>query len=111
MKNIIYLLIGILIGVFITYSLLSFGKKNESTTKYLELNRDILLHNNCLIKAGTQLKIDVGMPEGFTTYILYVNAKSMDGTVKEYPYRSYTIPYWRTSTMKEPLRQDVQKRK
>jgi hypothetical protein len=100
MKNIMFLLIGILVGVFVTYSLLNFRKKRESTTEYLELNRDILLHNNCIIKAGTQLKIDEGMPEGFTRYILYINAKSMAGTINGHPYRNYVIPYWRTSSVK-----------
>ena len=90
MKTVISFILGVMIGGFVVFYLNI--TTNTPNSKYLKTDKDYYLHNGSTIKSGTSLKIDEGMSEGFTRYILYINAKSISGVVVEEKYS--IIPYW-----------------
>ena len=85
-------LIGILTGVIITSFLFWY---NYSDSYYVALKHDYNIENIGTLQAGTKLRFDGAMSEGFTRYVLYVN---VDGGIEVEPAedeRSYLkIPYW-----------------
>ncbi len=63
--------------------------------KYLILKNDSEIRGFGILKKGTKLKIDKGMPEGFTRYILYLNGGGdIKGTVEESKHDFEINPYW-----------------
>ncbi len=88
-KFVLVFIVGIIIGLVLSNYLMF-----SSSTSYVMLNKDYTLENGSLIKKGTKIKIDYGFSEGFTRYIVYINAKRIDGQVEKFNYHNYCIPYW-----------------
>jgi len=92
-KVTIVLVIGILIGVDIAMYANHFNGKEQ--TKYIELNKDFVLHNGSVLKQGTLLRVDECMSEGFTRYQLYVNYKGNNAiNSKVMLKKDLKSPYW-----------------
>jgi|JI91814CRNA_FD_contig_31_723492_length_497_multi_2_in_0_out_0_2 hypothetical protein len=102
MKNITSFSTGVFIGICLTLLMWHYSTKRDAGTNYVVLSHDILLDNSSILKSGTKLRIDEGMSEGFTRYILYVNANRLDARDTIHPHRNCVIPYWKTSTLKSP---------
>ncbi len=63
-----------------------------TSTQYVELLTDYNIDGVGYLRKGTKLRIDKGMPEGLTRYILYLNLKG--GETKLLNKKSSIIPYW-----------------
>ena len=64
-------------------------------SKYIQLTKDYHIGDIGFLKKGTTLRIDRGMDEGFTRYILYLNLSDGQKTDRYYTQHKYTIlPYW-----------------
>ena len=60
---------------------------------YVILKSDYKIADVGNLKKGTVLRIDEGMAEGFTRFILYLNLK--DNDFEKYPHQEKgIIPYW-----------------
>jgi len=96
MKYFLALGLGIIIGIISTITTYYFL---TSDYKYVELEKDYLLANGGILKAGTLVKQDTEFPEGFTQYRLYINVMGFEQDYLK-PYvpekeRSYQIiPIW-----------------
>jgi hypothetical protein len=70
-------------------------QKNHNNP-YVILKSDYKIEGAGYIKKGTILRVDEGMSEGFTRFILYLNLKS--GDYESYPGKENSIiPYWLNS--------------
>jgi len=91
MKNFIT---GFILGIIIVLSFFFFLKNKEKSFKYVQLKEDYSIENIGTLKKGTILRIDEGMSEGFTRYILYLNLKYGETELYETEYPDMIIPYW-----------------
>lgn len=83
--------IGLILGCVITY-IYCLNDNNQEQT-YFELSEDVYIGEIGNLKKGTILKYDDSYPEGFTRFILYLNAKGIK--MKEYKTdENKIIPYW-----------------
>ena len=69
-------------------------KSKYEKQPYFELSEDVYINEVGNLKKGTILKYDDSYSEGFTRFILYLNAKGID--LKEYKDNNNNeiIPYW-----------------
>ena len=92
-KSIVYIL-GLLTGLVIS-AVCWFVFYHEDSKPYVVLNTDCNIEGAGVLQKGTILKIDEGMSEGFTRYILYLNIKGNHYTsLHKTPYENAIIPYW-----------------
>ncbi len=96
MKYILALGAGIVIGIISTITTYYFF---TSDFRYVELEKDYLLANGSILKAGTLIKQDTEFPEGFTQYKLYINVMGFehDGLKPYVPEKEriyQIIPFW-----------------
>ena len=87
--SIFCLIIGIIIGLFFD-SVISCKKKNS----YFKLMEDAHVGEMGSLKKGTLIKYDDSYPEGFTRFVLYLNADDIDLKKVEGVKRNEIIPYW-----------------
>lgn len=92
MKNMFWLILGILVGATSCVIFCRFFSHDER--RYFELQSDYKIETHGTLKKGTLLQYDRSYPEGFTRYIMYVNLK--DTNVKEHKseHEDEIIPYW-----------------
>jgi hypothetical protein len=87
-----YISVGFILGALFMYILPQFF-----VTEIYETTRNVKLSNNSVINKNTHLIKYKKMPEGFTTYILYINTDD-NNNVKRLPnrlkMRNYVMPYW-----------------
>lgn len=88
-SNIISGIVGLALGCVITY----FYSSNEKNEPYFELEEDVQIGEIGNLKKGTLLRYDDSYPEGFTRFILYLNAKEVD-LKKSEEADNEIIPYW-----------------
>ena len=89
-SNIVSGIIGLALGCAITY----FYSSKEKNEPYFELSEDVQIGEIGNLKKGTLLKYDDSYPEGFTRFILYLNAKEVDFKKSEDTADDEIIPYW-----------------
>lgn len=88
-NSIISALVGLILGSIVTYIYCS----NDEAPAYFELSEDVYIGEIGNLKKGTIVRYDESYPEGFTRFILYLNAKGID--LKEYKTeKNEIIPYW-----------------
>lgn len=80
-------LMGGLLGAVLLQFYFYFPKKNN----YVILQQDYNIEDVGVLKKGTKLKIDKGMSEGFTRYVLYLNFK---GGNTQPSIEKGIVPYW-----------------
>ena len=88
---------GFVLGVIITLAFCFFIVLKNMQFKYVQLKEDYKIEDVGTLKKGTILRIDEGMSEGFTRYILYLNLGDGDEVEiyePKYPYLNLIIPYW-----------------
>lgn len=96
--------LGLVLGLLIL-GVYRYKTDNNSEYVYFKLKNDYCIGNIGYLKSGTLLKVDEGMSEGFTRFILYLNIS--DGEeVEKYntKEKDMIIPYWlnvKDSTCKE----------
>jgi len=87
-------ILGFVLGllVFIVYT----NKIGTNTGgSYYKLKKDYCIDNVGILKSGTILKVDEGMSEGFTRFILYLNVSDGEDVEKyETKEKDMIIPYW-----------------
>jgi hypothetical protein len=99
-KGLVFLL-GILLGIYISY----IGYKFIHGNKYAILNQDYQLSNGGVLKKGTKIKYNSTFSEGFEQYTLYLNMSSSINNDFTFEKESFTvIPYW-----VEPFSEDTNK--
>lgn len=87
--------IGLVIGWIAGREMEAGGYFGEDGTTFYEANRDILLENGSTISAGSKLRLDRQMPEGFTRLTLTVNTEEIDAfSVDDRGRPHETKPYW-----------------
>lgn len=79
--------IGILLGGAVTYFLIN----STLETRYVTLMQDYKIEGVGVLHKGAKLKIDEGMSEGFTRYILFLNLK---GGNTKLSIEKGIVPYW-----------------
>ncbi len=89
-SNVISGITGLLLGCIITYFYLSI----ENHEAYFELKEDVHIGEIGNLKKGTLIRYDDSYPEGFTRFILYLNAKGVDLKEVKEKDKSEIIPYW-----------------
>tara|TARA_B110000259_G_C13707857_1_gene279156 strand:+ start:270 stop:560 length:291 start_codon:yes stop_codon:yes gene_type:complete len=88
-NSIISAFVGLILGSIVTYIYCL----NEEAPTYFELSEDVYIGEIGNLKKGTIVRYDDSYPEGFTRFILYLNAKGID--LKEYETdKDEIIPYW-----------------
>ncbi len=92
-KLLLFFCFGIVVGILISCGLLILYSNSTSTT-YVTLGKDAILDNNSILKKGTEIRVDEGMSEGFTRYILYLNAKHLEGSIAKKDTINIIKPYW-----------------
>jgi hypothetical protein len=86
---------GIVIGALATVTIVYFlSDRKEPAKKYVQLTADYAIADVGTLNKGTVLKVDEGMSEGFTRYILYLNLKGDNVTVYKTEHPDEIIPYW-----------------
>ena len=89
--------INFFLGVILGLLVFGFAFKAEKSKEniYFRLKKDYCIDNYGYLKSGTILKVDEGMSEGFTRYILYLNISDAE-EVGEYTTKEndMIIPYW-----------------
>lgn len=93
-SNIISVLVGIAIGLTITYAYSIITKSKDSEELYFELMEDVSITDFGTLKRGVILKYDDSYPEGFTRYILYLNAKGIKTKKYKKTNDREIIPFW-----------------
>lgn len=90
MNKLVFLIIGIAIGLIFSNVFNFFDSKNH---EYYVLNSDYYGENKSVLKKGTKISYDQAFSEGFSRYILYINIK--DSEVPEIEKREKNIyPFW-----------------
>lgn len=92
-KNLTFGIIGLILGCVITYFYTS-GKTNNEGKTYFELKEDVYIGEIGNLKKGTLIKYDDSYPEGFTRFILYLNAKGINLEESKEADENEIIPYW-----------------
>ena len=87
---------SVLIGLIVSRVLYF---KISRDVKYVELLQNYWIEDIGYLKKGTILKIDEGMSEGFTRYILYLNLKGKETKLYNHNKYYYIIPYWLRDSM------------
>lgn len=90
MKITITFVLGIILGIAATLTYIYYSNSYH----YAKLTTDVEIINVGTLKKGTILRIDKGMDEGFTRYILYLNFKSDKVEKVETENRYIVKPYW-----------------
>ena len=86
---------GLLIGGIFGRELQAGGYFGENGTTFYEATRDIQLENGSTISAGSKLRLDRQMPEGFTRLTLTVNTEETDAFSVDDSGRPHEVaPYW-----------------
>lgn len=81
------LIIGIVVGVWVCFMI-------KAKSLYFELSEDAVIEGVGNLKKGTLIKYDDSYPEGFTRFVLYLNADDIDLKKVEGTKRNEIIPYW-----------------
>ncbi len=93
MRILFFFIIGVIVGAIgmtiIRYDTNASLKEHP----YFVLNTDCKIEGAGTLKKGTLLKIDNGMDEGYTRFILYLNAKGIDIAKVDTLKPSVIIPY------------------
>ncbi len=92
-NNVVSALIGLVLGCVISYFYLSNKSEGKEQT-YFELTEDVYISEVGNLKKGTILKYDDSYPEGFTRFVLYLNAKGIDLKKQKKANDNEIIPYW-----------------
>ena len=91
MKQIIILLIGIALGVFIA----KYFNIIPTTNKLVKTKKDYFIDNIGYIKKGTILKVDGNFSESFTRYVLYLNISDGENLDRiDSKKENLITPYW-----------------
>jgi len=90
-SKIIIFIIGAIFGAGIIYLI---NSANVNSPKYFQLKNDYRIGIVGNLKKGTILRLDKGMSEGFTRYILYLNLKYDDVGDYTIEKKDEIIPYW-----------------
>ncbi|MCB0697743.1 MAG: hypothetical protein KDC07_10285 [Chitinophagaceae bacterium] len=96
MKKLLFFILGFLFGsgftAIVTFTLYSqVGLKHNP---YFILNADYNIEGAGILQKGTVIKMDAGMDEGFTRYILYLNLKGGDIQKVDTLKSDIIVPYW-----------------
>lgn len=92
-KNLTFGIIGLILGCVITYFYTK-GKTNNEGKTYFELKEDVYIGEIGNLKKGTLIQYDDSYPEGFTRFILYLNAKGINLEESKEADENEIIPYW-----------------
>lgn len=91
MKTVLIFILGILIGIGISF----FGYSYLHGNKYATLNQDYKLANGGILKKGTKIKYNTSFPEGFEQYTLYLNMPVWtDNKITIEKENFAVIPHW-----------------
>lgn len=80
--------------VLLAFYFLVFAKSESKPYKYVKLKDDYIIEDVGTLKKGAILRIDEGMSEGFTRYILYLNYKGGNTEIYKTGHPDEIIPYW-----------------
>jgi hypothetical protein len=87
---------GFVLGLFVVI-LYMYGNNinNSFENEYYKLKDDYCVDDIGFLKSGTLLRVDKGMSEGFTRYVLYLNISDGEDLVKyKTKEKDMIIPYW-----------------
>ena len=82
------------VGVLLAFYFLDFAKGESKSFKYVQLKDDYKIEDVGTLKEGAILRIDEGMSEGFTRYMLYLNLKGGNTEIHKTEHPDEIIPYW-----------------
>jgi hypothetical protein len=86
--------IGFITGITVCKILIS-RQGSDKEDSYFKLKHDYCIEDVGHLESGTIIKIDKGMSEGFTRYILYLNISDSQQFDKyETEQKNIVIPYW-----------------
>jgi hypothetical protein len=89
---------GLTIGAICVFLILKNTSLIGKDFEYIQLKNDYRIDNSGYLKKGTVIRVDHGMDEGFTTYILYLNLSDGEDIESYKTEHKYTvIPYWLNS--------------
>jgi hypothetical protein len=91
-QNLLFGLIGLVLGAAIVLFLKFNQTKKDSS--YFKLMEDVDIGELGNLKKGVVLKYDDSYPEGFTRFILYINAKGIKFEEDKEIDNNDIVPYW-----------------
>lgn len=93
-KNLTILVLGLLVGIFFGDFLDPLNMSKKSEEPYFMLEEDVIIDGVGNLKTGVKIKYDEGFSEGFTRFILYLNAKDVSLKRLNVSKENHIIPYW-----------------